>query len=78
MTDPRISQLAAELLTDKQHAIWDRRHRREWSWDTITFDLLIHRSTVRSHYDAACLKMQKAGVQFTPDGRPYLEEHTTA
>lgn len=73
-----IDELAHLLLTPKQREVWDMHHRRGWSFDTIGVHLLIHRSTVRSRYDGAWLKMHKAGVRFTPDGRPYLEENTTA
>jgi len=77
MTDPRISELAETHLTTKQLDVWylvtGGCSQRETS-----YRLDIARTTVTDRYDAACRTLRRHGVRFTPDGRPYLEEHTPA
>lgn len=76
MIDP-VDALALQVLTDKQFDVWNR-HRRGASIRTIALQLGLARTTIVDRYDAACLRLHRAGVRFTPDGRPYLEEQTPA
>ena len=72
MTDD-ILELAANRLTSKQFKAFWCIHHYGMSQRAAATHLGISRSTFIDRYDAAVLHMHRAGVRFTPDGRPYLE-----
>ena len=72
MTDD-IIELATSTLTAKQFDAFYCIHRYGLSQRAAATHLGITRSTLVDRYDAAVLHMHRAGVRFTPDGRPYLE-----
>lgn len=75
--DPAISTIAETTLTPGQLAVFNLWHTG-MSQRAIALQLGLARTTIVDRYDAACLRLHRAGVRFTPDGRPYLEETTTA
>ena len=77
MTNPRMTQLAKQHLTPKQLDVW-LLLTGGCSQRQTSYRLDLSRTTVTDRYDAACRTLRKHGVRFTPDGRPYLEETTTA
>ena len=77
MTDPRISDLATKVLTEKQLDVW-YLVTGGCSQRQTAYRLDLSRTTVTDRYDAACRTLRKHGVRFTPDGRPYLEKETAA
>jgi len=77
MIDPQVRTIAQTTLTQGQLAVFLRWHQ-PMSQRAIAHDLGLARTTIVDQYDAACLRLHRAGVRFTPDGRPYLEEHTPA
>lgn len=78
MIDGRISTLAAQELPPKQYEVWSLHHHHGMSFRTIANHLDLARTTTTDRYDNACRTLRRHGVRFTPDGRPYLEETTTA
>ena len=72
MTDD-IRELAKTRLTPKQYIAFVYIHNHGMSQRAAAAHLGISRSTFIDRYDAAVLHMHRAGVRFTPDGRPYLE-----
>jgi hypothetical protein len=79
MIDPRILELARAHLTDNQLAVFTLWHRDPpMSQRAIALHLGLARSTIVDRYDAACLRLHRVGVTFTPDGHPHLEETTAA
>lgn len=72
MTDD-ILELARTRLTAKQYEAFTAVHLYGMSHRTAAWSLHISRSSFVDRYDAAVLHMSRAGVRFTPDGRPYLE-----
>jgi DNA-directed RNA polymerase specialized sigma24 family protein len=76
--DPKIVHLALAQLTPAQHDVWELRHGYDMSFRAIALHLDLARTTVTDRYDNACRTLRRHGVRFTPDGRPYLEETTTA
>jgi DNA-binding NarL/FixJ family response regulator len=76
-TDPRILQIAHRELTDRQLTVWNA-HRLGQSQRSIAYQLDLSRTTITDTLDAAWRTLRKHGVLVTPDGTPYLEEHTTA
>jgi len=73
MIDPNVHQIARDQLTPNQLAVFELWHR-PMSQRAIALHLGLSRTTIVDRYDAACLRLHRAGVKFTPDGRPYLEE----
>lgn len=69
-----VLTIARNTLTDKQLDVWLLVHDGGMSIRGTALHLGLHRSTAVDRYDAACLNLHRAGVKFTPDGRPYLEE----
>jgi hypothetical protein len=78
MIDPAVLDLARANLTDKQLDVWLLVHDGRMSLRAISTHLDLARTTVTDRYDNACRTLRRHGVRFTPDGRPYLEETTTA
>ena len=78
MIDPRILDLAATVLTDKQLQVWDLHACRGMSFRAIATHLDLARTTTTDRYDNACRTLRRHGVTFTPDGHPHLEETTAA
>jgi predicted DNA-binding protein YlxM (UPF0122 family) len=78
MIDPRITDLAAEVLTYKQLCVWDLYHHRGMSFRAIATHLDLGRTTVTDRYDNACRTLRRHGVTFTPDGHPHLETENVA
>ena len=72
MTDD-VLELAASRLTAKQLEAFYCIHRYGLSQRAAATHLGISRTTLVDRYDAAVMHMHRAGVRFTPDGRPYLE-----
>ena len=75
MTDD-VYAIALEKLTDKQLQMFNMIHAYGYSMRAAAVQLGISRSSAVDRYDAAVLHMHRAGVRFTPDGRPYLEVTT--
>jgi DNA-binding NarL/FixJ family response regulator len=75
--DPRILELATSNLTPGQLEVFRLWHTG-MSQRAIAHHLGLARSTIVDRYDAACLRLHRQGVRFTPAGQPYLKEHTTA
>jgi len=75
--DPRIHQIALEQLTENQFRAWSLSIAG-MSQRSIAYALDISRTTANDRLDAAWRTLRKHGIMVTPDGRPYLEEHTTA
>ena len=73
MLDERILTLARTACTERQARafIW---HHRGMSLRAIALRLDQTHSTVQDAYDGACRALRRAGVKFTPDGNPYLED----
>ena len=71
--EPNIHQLATQHLTPGQLAVFELWHTG-MSQRAIALHLGLARTTIVDRYDAACLRLHRHGVRFTPDGRPYLEE----
>lgn len=78
MIDPRILELAASVLTDKQLQVWDLHARRGMSFRAIATHLDLGRTTITDRYDNACRTLRRHGVTFTPDGHPHLETENAA
>jgi len=78
MIDPRITDLAAKVLSENQLAVWELHHRRGMSFRAIANHLDLARTTTTDRYDNACRTLRRHGVTFTPDGHPHLEETTAA
>jgi hypothetical protein len=74
----RIWPLAHSNLTAKQYAVFELHHKHKMTFRQIAIHLDLARTTVTDRYDNACRTLRRHGVRFTPDGSPYLEEHTTA
>jgi DNA-binding NarL/FixJ family response regulator len=74
--DPRITNIAAAQLTTRQLTIWLMSVNEGMSQRGIAYQLDIGRTTVTDTLDAAWRTLRKHGIMSTPDGRPYLEEHT--
>ena len=72
MTDD-ILELATSRLTAKQLEAFYCIHRYGLSQRAAATHLGISRTTLVDRYDAAVHHLARAGVRFTPDGRPYLE-----
>ena len=72
-----IITIAQRELTANQLTVFNLWHTG-MSQRAIAHHLGLSRTTIVDRYDAACLRLHRAGVKFTPDGRPYLEEQTTA
>ena len=68
-----VRLIAIGVLTPNQQAVFDLWHSG-MSQRAIANHLGLSRTTIVDRYDAACLRLHRAGVKFTPDGRPYLEE----
>ncbi len=77
MIDTAVTELARSTLTPNQLAVFELWHR-PMSQRAIALHLGLARSTVVDRYDAACLRLHRAGVRFNAEGRPYLEETTAA
>jgi len=77
MNDP-VARIASLQLTTAQHEVWTLRHQHHMSFRHIALHLDLARTTVTDRYDNACRTLRRHGVRFTPDGKPYLEEHTPA
>jgi len=77
MIDPAVRNIAQAHLTLGQFQVFERWHTG-MSQRAIALDLDLARTTIVDRYDNACRTLRKHGVRFTPDGRPYLEEHTPA
>lgn len=77
MIDARIHELAAQTLTPGQLDVFQLWHTG-LSQRAIALHLGLARTTIVDRYDAACLRLHRAGVRFDASGRPYLEETTTA
>ena len=75
MTDD-IRALALLRLTNKQWEVFNLVHQHGLSMRTAALYCGISRSAAVDRYDAAVRNMHRAGVRFTPDGRPYLEVTT--
>ena len=73
MIPPDVAAIANETLTPNQLAVLNLWHTG-MSQRAIAHHLGLSRTTIVDRYDAACLRLHRAGVKFTPDGRPYLEE----
>ena len=78
MIDPRIITIAKTELTPPQLQVWEAHHNHGWPFRRIATHLDLARTTITDRYDSACRTMRRHGVQFTPDGRPYLEETDAA
>jgi DNA-directed RNA polymerase specialized sigma24 family protein len=74
MIPKEISWLARDHLTDRQRQVFMWHCRDGRSFRDIAAAEDVARSTVTDAFDAACRKLRKQGVQFTKDGRPYLED----
>lgn len=72
-----VQELAIEALTDNQLRVFQLWHTG-MSQRAIAHHLGLSRTTIVDRYDAACLRLRRAGVRFDASGRPYLEEQTTA
>ena len=77
MIDPPVLEIAQRELTPNQLAVFQLWHTG-MSQRAIALQLHLARSTIVDRYDAACLRLHRAGVRFHPDGRPYLKETTAA
>ena len=75
--DPRITELARANLTRLQYQTW-RWHLDGMSQREIAYRLDRSRTTITDTLDAAWRTLRKHGIMVTPDGRPYLQEHTNA
>ena len=75
--DPRILELAEVTLTERQYDVW-RCHLNGQSQRAIAYRLDLSRTTITDRLDAAWRTLRKHGIMVTPDGRPYLQEHTNA
>jgi DNA-binding NarL/FixJ family response regulator len=75
--DPRILETARAELTPPQFIAW-KLHTDGNSTRSIAYALDLSRTTITDRIDAAWRTLRKHGVLVTPDGTPYLEEHTTA
>lgn len=72
--EPKILDIAVKHLTEPQYDVWSRHHVYGQPFRRISVELDLARSTITDRYDSACRTMRRHGVQFTPDGQPYLEE----
>ena len=75
--DPRIHQIALEQLTENQFRAWSLSIAG-MSQRSIAYALDVNRTTITDRLDAAWRTLRKHGIMVTPDGRPYLQEHTNA
>jgi hypothetical protein len=79
MINPNVHTLAQQHLTPNQLAVFELwHHDPPMSQRAIALHLHLARSTIVDRYDAACRRLHQAGVRFTEDGHPYLEETTAA
>lgn len=76
--DPLILQLVDQHLYPRQREVWKLVTIHDMSFRAIAIRLDLNRTGVSDAYDAACRRLRKHGVRFTPDGRPYLEETSAA
>jgi DNA-directed RNA polymerase specialized sigma24 family protein len=76
--DYDVWSLCVRHLSDKQADVFYLHHKDGLSFRQIANHLDLARTTVTDRYDNACRTLRRHGVRFTPDGRPYLEETTTA
>ena len=84
--DPRILEIANANLTIAQLEAWhmsvngisQRGIIDGHSTRAIAYSLDLSRTTITDRLDAAWRTLRKHGIMVTPDGRPYLEEHTNA
>ena len=75
MIPREVSLLARDHLTDLQRRIflWVARDGRSFREIAAKEDMA--RTHVTDTFDAACKKLRKHGVKFTPtDGQPYMED----
>lgn len=75
--DPRIHAIALDVLTENQFRAWSLSIAGT-SQRSIAYALDISRTTANDRLDAAWRTLRKHGIMVTPDGRPYLQEHTNA
>ena len=75
--DPRIDAIARDVLTENQLRAWTLSVTG-MSQRSIAYALDVNRTTITDRLDAAWRTLRKHGIMVTPDGRPYLEEHTNA
>ncbi len=71
--DPRIRELAQQVLTHRQLETYMLSVNGH-SGRSIAYQLDVARSTVSDHLDSAYRKLRAHGLRFDPDGRPYLQE----
>ncbi len=75
--DPRILEIANANLTIAQLEAW-HMSVNGISQRGIAYRLDISKTTATDRLDAAWRTLRKHGIMVTPDGRPYLQEHTNA
>ncbi len=75
--DPRIDAIARDVLTENQLRAWTLSVTG-MSQRSIAYALDVNRTTITDRLDAAWRTLRKHGIMVTPDGRPYLQEHTNA
>ena len=75
--DQRILDIAQRELTIAQLEAW-HMSINGISQRGIAYRLDISKTTATDRLDAAWRTLRRHGIMVTPDGRPYLEEHTNA